>query len=208
MHEAEKYLRDPNNPNSLYVRYGGHKRRLFINPDGVIGIVRRGCKKSGVEFSDWHNITKICVKSATDQVAKERRMVAKYMREAALATYTNHFIRKCLNADWEKSVYENRLTTGTRIDGEIITLDAIAKYAPMEVSMFRASLRDKRSYTSQRFNFRGYDGSLSVQIVQTDTEFVKKGDVVGYFNKEYKGTGNGYYYLLINENKFIGYDID
>ena len=40
MHEAEQYLRNPQNPPSLHVIIGGKKRRLFINRDqGQIGIV-------------------------------------------------------------------------------------------------------------------------------------------------------------------------
>ena len=30
----------------------------------------------------------------------------------------------------------------------------------------------------------------------------------GYFAKEFRNCGNGYYYLLINDNYFIGYDVD
>jgi len=28
------------------------------------------------------------------------------------------------------------------------------------------------------------------------------------FSEEFRGCGNGYYYLLINDENFIGYDID
>lgn len=40
IHPAEAYLRNEQNPTSLYVRIGGQRRRLFINRDeNLIGII-------------------------------------------------------------------------------------------------------------------------------------------------------------------------
>ena len=36
----------------------------------------------------------------------------------------------------------------------------------------------------------------------------REGMFFGYLSLEYKGCGNGYYYLLINDDNFIGYDVD
>ena len=36
----------------------------------------------------------------------------------------------------------------------------------------------------------------------------ENGDMIAGFSKEYRHTGNGYYYLLINDSTMIGYDID
>ena len=42
IHPAEAYLRNEQNPTSLYVRIGGQRRRLFINRDeNLIGIIAR-----------------------------------------------------------------------------------------------------------------------------------------------------------------------
>ena len=47
IHPAEAYLRDTNNPPSLYVKIYGKRRRLFINRgENVIGIA--GAKTSSV----------------------------------------------------------------------------------------------------------------------------------------------------------------
>ena len=54
---------------------------------------------------------------------------------------------------------------------------------------------------ANQFDYNGYDGSVS--FVKDD-----KGDFRGYFAKEFRNCGNGYYYLLINDNYFIGYDVD
>lgn len=52
IHPAEEYLRNPNNPASLYVRINGKRRRLFINrQEGVIGIhLKKESKLSDAEF--------------------------------------------------------------------------------------------------------------------------------------------------------------
>lgn len=213
MHEAEQYLRLPTNPDKLFIQYKGKKRKLFINErDGNIGIVRPKCKNKGYVFTDWNGITKVYLPDpdakAIKTVQSERRNTVKYIRQASEATFTNPFIRKCLAADPSKPPYENGISTGTLIDGQLISLDAIAKVAPFEVRMFRQALHEKIKYHSCRFQFRGYDGSLSVSVGPDESGYMQEGDVAGYFNKEYKGCGNGYYYLLVNDNYFIGYDID
>ena len=54
IHPAEEYLRNPNNPTSLYVRINGKRRRLFINrQEGVIGIIAERMKRRGYRFFDW-----------------------------------------------------------------------------------------------------------------------------------------------------------
>lgn len=43
IHPAEAYLRNEQNPTSLYVRIAGKRRRLFINRnENVIGIIALG----------------------------------------------------------------------------------------------------------------------------------------------------------------------
>lgn len=43
IHPAEAYLRNENNPSSLYVKIEGKRRRLFINRnENVIGIIALG----------------------------------------------------------------------------------------------------------------------------------------------------------------------
>ena len=46
IHPAEAYLRNENNPSSLYVKIEGKRRRLFINRnENVIGIIALGKRK-------------------------------------------------------------------------------------------------------------------------------------------------------------------
>ncbi|WP_288612651.1 hypothetical protein [uncultured Bacteroides sp.] len=212
MHTAEEYLRNPENPNSLYVRYRGKRSRLFINEKyGPIGIVAPGKRKRGYIFSDWDGIDKIFDTPATpkDEAEINRRLILKYQREAKKAGFTNPFIRHIEDADFSKGLYENSITTGTRIDGQIISLEAVRKWCGDGIyKMFCEAVRERKPYHSSRFNFRGYDGSLWVEVYTKDDGYHRAGDLNAGFSKEFRNCGNGYYYLLINEQIFIGYDID
>ena len=131
IHPAEAYLRNEQNPTSLYVRIAGKRRRLFINRnENVIGIIALGKRKSGYIFTDWASIEKIYYPSSSPEDAAdiEKKLVLKYQKLARLATHTNDWLRKIANADLDKSLYENRITTGTRIDGKCIGLATIEKY--------------------------------------------------------------------------------
>lgn len=56
-----------------------------------------------------------------------------------------------------------------------------------------------RNNVNENSNY--YDGTLWCEPRED-------GDMAAGFMKEYRNTGNGYYYLLINDNTMIGYDID
>lgn len=103
IHPAEAYLRNEQNPTSLYVRIAGKRRRLFINRnENVIGIIALGKRKSGYIFTDWASIEKIYYPSSSPEDAAdiEKKLVLKYQKLARLATHTNDWLRKIANADW------------------------------------------------------------------------------------------------------------
>lgn len=184
---------------------GRERKRLFLSAQGNVCEFAPRSRKRGYAIplgvvENWHGIEK--------EQRNETDMVAKFKRYAARATFPSAFVRKCLAADPTKSCYENRLTTGTRIDGEIISLKAIERYEPWAVGEFRKALMERRQYHSYRFDFRGYDGSLWIEIAEKDDGYNRKGDVMAGFCKEYRGCGNGYYYSLIDDEHFIGTDID
>ena len=208
MHEAQRYLLDASNPPSLHVRIAGKKRRLFINrPENVIGIIDPGKRKTGRIFNGWDQIEKIFYPSIEAECDRYTKLTAKFVRYAQKATFTNPWLRKVLAADPEKSPYENRITTGTKIDGDIISLQAVEKHCGWWVAnQFRKAVKERRPYHSERFDFHGYDGSLWVEIPTGDD--AKEGDIHAGFCKEYRNCGNGYYFLLVNDDNFIGYDID
>lgn len=184
---------------------GSEKKRLFLSTQGNVCEFAPRSRKRGYTIplnvvESWRSIEEV--------QRNEADTVAKFRRYAARATFPSAFVRKCLAADPTKGCYENRLTTGTRIDGEIISLKAIERYAPWAVGEFRKALKERRKYHSGRFDFRGYDGSLWIEIAEKDDGYNRKGDVMAGFSKEYRGCGNGYYYSLIDDEHFIGTDID
>lgn len=210
MHEAEQYLRNPANPSSLYVLIGGKRRKLFINRDeGVIGIIAPHKKRNGYLFSAWDSIEKICNSAPKKGISQEdiqRRLVLKYQKLVAKASFSNIFTRNILNADLTKSLYENGITSGTRIDGQVISLETIRKWCgEANYQKFKEALKEKKPFNSGRFNFRGYDGTLWTVVYTSKDEI---NEINAGFSKEYRNCGNGYYYLLINDDNFIGYDID
>lgn len=211
MHEAEQYLRNPETPNSLYIKYQGRRRRLFFNREqNAIGVVAPGKQTRGYYFSDWNGIEKILWPAPAEDPAETNRcLIRKFQREAAKAGFTSPFIRKIQHADYSKGLYENGITTGTRIDGQIITLEAVRKWCgEMTYRSFCEAVKNRTPYHSERFDFRGYDGSLWVEPCDKNDDYHQAGDLNAGFSKEYRGCGNGYYYLLINEQTFIGCDID
>lgn len=206
IHPAETYLRNEQNPPSLYVSIAGKRRRLFINRgrENVIGIIALGKRKSGYVFTDWASIEKIYYPSSSpkDAADTEKKLLLKYQKLARLATHTNGWLREIAMADPEKSLYENHITTGTAIDGKCIRLSTIEKYCgATEMRLFREAMKNKEKFSTCRFNFCGYDGTLWCEPREN-------GDMSAGFSKEYRDCGNGYYYLLINDEYVIGYDID
>jgi hypothetical protein len=204
IHPAEAYLRNTDNPPYLYVRIEGKRRKLFINRDmNVIGIIAPRKRRQGYYFSNWTAIEKIYYPTTEkEETDINRKLVLKYQRLAKLATHSNDWLRKIAKADLEKSLYENRMTTGTRIDGQCIRLSTIEKYCgSMNMHLFREALKQRKKFSTGRFDFCGYDGTLWCEPREN-------GDMAAGFSKEYRGCLNGYYYLLINDEYMIGYDID
>jgi hypothetical protein len=141
----------------------------------------------------------------------EYKTIAKFRKEALKASFTNDFIKDCINLpptfeqwinDGKKTAYEYGITTGCKITGQLVSIDSICKkFNSFYKEQIINAIKDKKTFRTGRFDFNGYDGSISFEIGDD-------GQFRGFLNKEYKGCGNGYYYLLINDNYFIGYDID
>lgn len=204
IHPAEAYLRNADNPPYLYVRIGGKRRKLFINRDrNEIGIIAPRKRRQGYYFSSWTTIEKIYYPTAEKEEQDiNRKLILKYQKLAKLATHTNSWLQKIAAADLTKSPYENRITTGTKIDGQCIRLSTIEKYCgSTEMRLFREAVKQGKKFSTVRFDFCGYDGTLWCEPREN-------GEVMAGFSKEYRGCLNGYYYLLINDEYMIGYDVD
>lgn len=181
----------------------GRKRTIFYNAElGLFGMLKPGCRRNGTIIHDWSVFKRIFHPEARTRKEENALLIAKYKKHAARASFTNPWIRKIMAADPTKCPYENGITTGVPIEGKIITFKAIAKVEPYLERLFKEAFAARREWHSYRFPFRGYEASLWTGIY-TDT-----GEPTGGLNLEYKGCANGYYYLLINDEEFIGHDID
>lgn len=210
----------------------GRKDRFFISDSGGLCRFKPRSSRRGylLRESDLARYTQFIPSEAQpigeEKLRKEYRIIGKYKQMASEASFTNPFIRDCLalpNFDawrkdliepnsWEKdknlrpkTLYELHITTGAGIDGKVISLNRIAKKYPLAIERLRESIRNKSAgafITDRRAKFAGYDISL-------ETNFnAETGDFRGFLSLEYAGCGNGYYYLLINDENFIGYDVD
>lgn len=210
----------------------GMKDRFFISDSGSLCRFKpRSSRRGYVVFeTDLLRYRQFISPEPTatkeEKSRKEYRLIEKYKRMAGQASFTNPFIRDCQAlpdldvwsrdlvepSSWEpdkelrpKTLYELHITTGTSIDGKVISLSRIEKKYPREIQMLRDSIGQRlaRRIISGRWaKFAGYDISI-------ETEYdAETGDFRGFLSLEYAGCGNGYYYLLINDNNFIGYDVD
>ena len=184
----------------------GKEAKFFLYNDNL-AIITRGKTGEYFTMSPRKIVSVRILESETDE---QRQMVAwknsikttaKFNRLAMKSTFSNHFIDTCRYSDPLVCPYKNNITSGTRIDGQVISVETVAKAAGYEGKAILDSVAKMEKYSSSRFSFQGYDGSASVETTSL-------GDMCGYLSKEYKDCGNGYYYILINQDSFIGIDID
>ena len=210
----------------------GNKHRFFISDGGSLCRFKPRSSRRGYSVfeSDLARYSQFIHSkppaTREERLLKEYRLIEKYKRMAHEASFTNAFIRDCLAlpdlatwrkdlvepSSWEKdkeprpkTLFELHITTGTNIDGKVISLNRIAKKYPREIERLREAIRNKTAgafITGRLAKFAGYDISI-----ETDLNG-ENGDFRGFLSLEYAGCGNGYYYLLINDENFIGYDAD
>lgn len=206
----------------------GSVRRLFVATNGVLCYFTKGKKRSGYQFTeDMFNLViefnaPKGEKTEDEQIKAQYNRIVKYKKLAIVATFTNRFIENCKKLpdfeSWlkdkitpsypedaqprQKCLYDLGITTGNGIDGKVISIDRIAKQYPYYAQRLREAIKNQSEGTiCTNTPFAGYDMSLSTAKKET-------GEFMGYLSLEYKGCGNGYYYLLINDDNFIGYDVD
>lgn len=194
----------------------GKKIRLFTSTDGTLCAYNRGSSRYGYKLAEMHlrNFKKYINKRGADNLTKEQqeyKIIHKYLAYAEKASFTNDWLDKCLELpqtynEWveqgKKSIYELGITTGNGIDGKVITVNGIEKEYPLVAQRIREAIKEGKDYHASRYRFRGYDMTVEIKY------FPETGEIKGWLSMEYLNCGNGYYYMLINENAFIGYDVD
>ena len=185
-----------NEHGKLCAVYDGNQRTVANGMYGGV-LVLLPHRRCGYKI-DWSKVTKVWL-----EVKQAKNETAKFIKKAKLATFKSSYVQKCLEADPSKSPYENGLSTGVPIEGKIITLKSFGKQYPRIEQQFREALKERKPYDSGRVPFRGYEATLSLWYIDNEMTLMNGG-----LSLEYKDCGNGYYYLLINDDEFIGYDID
>jgi hypothetical protein len=185
--------------------------RIFIGVSGMLCKFKPKSSKYGWYLDASEIKSLVTPKQPKSQDDKQYRTIAKFRKEALKASFKNSFINDCLAlpesyekwvSEGKKSPYEYGVTTGCKITGNLVSIDCITKKLNSHYKqLIQEAIKNKTRFSTCNFNFDGYDGSISFEVKEN-------GEFYGYLNKEYKGTGNGYYYLLINDNYFIGYDVD
>lgn len=211
------------------IRKDGVKQRLFIATSGFLCYFAPRKSRSGFRISpnDFDNYAKFIEKSlpkTEEQILKDKySLIGKYKKMASEATLLNSWVENCKNLPdfetWKKDVvtsefnrpipprqktlYEFGITTGNAIDGKVISLNRIAKSYPRAIEQLRQGIKEKKAVGNVLYGgrFAGYDISISL-------EKKENGEIFGYLSLEYSGCANGYYYILINDENFIGYDVD
>lgn len=200
LEEARNYLQE--NPyGKLHALYDdpiyGLRNATICNGNRGTMVLNHRSKRYG-RMLMWENVGKVW-----RETLEEKNQTEKFIRKAKLATFKSDFVQKCLEADPGKSPYENGLSTGVPIEGKIITLKSFGKQYPWIEKQFREALKERRPFRSGRVPFRGYEATLELWFTDEAKTLMN-----GSLSLEYKDCGNGYYYLLINDDEFIGYDID
>lgn len=170
--------------------YYGTRNATICNGRSAVMVLNPKSRTRGYHMR-WEWVMKVFAPT------EPKNPTLKFIKEAKKADFTNSFIEKCLAADPEQGPYQNGLTTGTIIDGKCITVKALEDEFPYTMKAFWQAFNAGEEWHSHRQRWRGYDMSL----------WTSKDGHAG-LNMEYFNCGNGYYYMLINRDKFIGIDID
>lgn len=189
--------------------------RLFVSTSAQLCRFNKRSSRMGALLEDWMilDIVKVIYTPIKDEAYKDKQeftLISKYRKMAMKASFTNNFIEQCKTlpvtfeqwvAEGKKGPYGYSITTGNCIDGKVISIDRILKAYPNLTDQITKTIQLKtRGTICNRYPFAGYEMSISSTI--------SEGDFQMFLSIEYKDCGNGYYYLLINDKNFIGYDVD
>lgn len=209
------------------IKKDGTKDRFFVYGRETLCKYKTGSSRRGYpvgcSFDDYTKFIFNIPKTEKQKIKEEYATIGKYKRMAEKSSFSNNWIETCKKLptfeEWktdlvfeqygmpcqptQKSLYDLGVTTGNKIDGKVVSLSRIAKKYPRAIEQLREAIANKTPIGSilSHGRFAGYDISISV-------EGSDDGSINGFLSLEYKGCGNGYYYLLINDENFIGYDVD
>jgi hypothetical protein len=187
------------------------KVRIFISTCNNLCQHLKGSRRKGFIMDAANILSLVAAKTPKNADEREFNTINKFRKQALKAKFTNSFITDCKKLPdtfekWveagKKSAYELGVTTGCKVTGDLISVKTVCKgLNSYYAEGIKNAIENQTSFSTGRFPFQGYEGSV---------EFRKNedGTFQGWLSKEYKNCGNGYYFLLINNEYFIGYDVD
>jgi len=188
----------------------GKRIRIFLSGD-VVCRFKPKSKRYGwaLDLREVKSLVSPKPEKSLDE--KTFKVISKFRKQALKANFQNEFIEQCKALpdtfekwveDGKKSPYEYGVTTGCSITGDLISIKSLLKKLSYHDRLkVEEAIKNKISYQTGTFELYGYDGSIQLRKEEDGT-------FRGWLSKEYRNCGNGYYYLLINDDYFIGYDVD
>ena len=193
--EAKAYFKE-HPKGELRVKFDGRIRRIFAN-GAIDPTSRRNGYGLGIRLEDAEAIYP-GIGTLREQMTS---LVNKFKKNASKASFMNPFIRKCIEADPEKSLRQNGITRNNwlcvRNLGEVVTLDAIRKNSPETADAIRDAIANKSGLDRSGFTVRGLEAK--VMLRNEETGFDGTLFLVVPFSVD-DGT---LVYRLINDKEFI-----
>ena len=206
------------------------KKRLFISINNDVCEYKKGSRRYGYrlyeyDVMNWESVTPYQTK-ITDVVKVRNYMtkVVKYLSASGLwsniredyeiiLSFTDDVLDDIIHSDWtdqrdklQKIAIEmGRDKLSFHCDGIIYTAKRGIKRVNYDthtkmsdISMVEEGIKQGRLYNHKWY--KGYDNSVEVKT---------NGDIIcGWYSEEYKGCGNGHYYLLLDARHAHFYEDD
>lgn len=213
--DALNFIRETKNKNYVVLINGKkHNLRLFTNGD-LIGEYGKGMRNRGFGVSplrvmEWESITTPETKPVAEKLRKTMKTVVKYLSASGLwkSIRTSMEFLLSLTDDELTKIYEMCMTSSNDYrkfceDNDLhITADELWSLANKSLKTinyhswekeqirerFAKSIADKTEYR-HRWE-KGYDNSIECGA--------RGDDMCAWYSEEYRGCGNGHYYLALD----------
>lgn len=191
-----------------FINKNDSRYNLYISGSGKVCFNKGKSKTKGfiLTDSDITGFTRYIMPVADIEKITKFRMINKFRKYAEKSQYTNAWIDRCValpdtyekwKADGEKSLYDYDITTGSEIDGKVISVETIKKEYPQLIEEFFERYYNDEVGESREVKFQNLNMKLSIYADE-------KEDIYGRMSLTYKNGSGGYYYNLINLETFIG----
>ena len=154
-------------------------------------------------FTNWASIEKTYYPSQKQKWTRTEKLILKYQKSKASACHAH---KRLVAQNSLKRLLENPFT-------RTVLRPAHASTASASGFLHRKILRNGE-YAAFPTSHEGEEKfflfplRFTAMTARCGAERAENGDMAAGFGKEFRNCGNGYYYLLVNDEYMIGYDID